>query len=37
MRFQFKELGDIYAGYGRPLTGDRWYENVIRLEWRLFF
>jgi hypothetical protein len=28
---------DFYAGYGRPLTGDRWYENTWRLEWRLRF
>lgn len=29
--------GDIYTGYGRPLTGDRWYENVFRVEFRLLF
>ncbi|MCI0461901.1 MAG: hypothetical protein L0Z62_33535 [Gemmataceae bacterium] len=28
---------DIYAGYGRPLTGERWYESIYRLEFRLFF
>lgn len=28
---------DLYAGYGRPLTGDRWYENVFRFELRLRF
>jgi outer membrane putative beta-barrel porin/alpha-amylase len=28
---------ELYAGYGRPLTGDRWYENVWRLEWRVRF
>jgi hypothetical protein len=28
---------DIYAGYGRPLTGNRWYENIVRVELRLFF
>ncbi len=28
---------DIYAGYGRPLTGNRWYENIVRVEFRLFF
>jgi hypothetical protein len=28
---------DIYAGYGRALSGDRWYENVFRLEYRLSF
>jgi hypothetical protein len=29
--------GDFYTGYGRPLTGSRWYENVYRVEFRLFF
>jgi hypothetical protein len=29
--------GDLYTGYGRPLTGDRWYENIYRVEFRLFF
>jgi Putative MetA-pathway of phenol degradation len=28
---------EFYAGYGRPLTGERWYENVWRLEWRVRF
>jgi hypothetical protein len=28
---------DLYAGYGRPLTGDRWYENVLRFELRYRF
>jgi hypothetical protein len=29
--------GDVYAGYGRAITGDRWYENTFRVEWRLAF
>jgi hypothetical protein len=29
--------GDVYAGYGRALTGDNWYEEVYRLEFRLFY
>lgn len=29
--------GDVYTGYGRPLTGDRWYENVFRVEFRLLY
>jgi hypothetical protein len=36
----FLKLGDradVYAGYGRPLTGDRWYENTVRLQFRLFY
>ena len=31
------DFGDLYTGYGRPITGDRWYENIYRLEFRLFF
>ena len=27
----------IYAGYGRALAGDTWYDNIWRLEFRLFF
>jgi hypothetical protein len=37
VRVGLGNLGDAYAGYGRPLTGDRWYENVFRVEWRLAF
>jgi hypothetical protein len=37
VRFKLGDLGDIYTGYGRPLTGDRWYENVFRFEFRLLF
>jgi hypothetical protein len=29
--------GDFYTGYGRPLTGSRWYQDIIRVEFRLFF
>jgi hypothetical protein len=32
-----KEWGDLYVGYGRALTGDRWYENTFRLEFRVFY
>ncbi len=28
---------DLYAGYGRALTGDAWYENIVRLEFRLLY
>jgi len=28
---------DIYAGYGRALTGEVWYENLFRLEGRINF
>lgn len=29
--------GDIYSGYGRPLTGAVWYEDIWRTEFRLRF
>jgi hypothetical protein len=28
---------DFYTGYGRALTGTRWYESIYRVELRLFF
>jgi hypothetical protein len=28
---------DLYTGYGRPLTGTRWYDSIYRVELRLFF
>jgi hypothetical protein len=28
---------DFYVGWGRPLTGQRWYENVYRVEYRFFY
>jgi hypothetical protein len=28
---------DVYGGWGRPLTGDRWYENTFRFEMRLVY
>jgi hypothetical protein len=34
---KFGDRADVYAGYGRPLTGDRWYENTVRLQFRLFY
>ena len=33
-------LGDnssFYLGYGRALTGDVWYKDIIRAEYRLSF
>jgi hypothetical protein len=37
LRVRIQDLGDFYAGYGRSLTGDRWYENTWRVEFRWFF
>ena len=28
---------DIYIGYGRALTGEVWYKDVVRAEYRRFF
>ena len=28
---------EIYAGYGQSLTGDRWYRDILRIEWRRSF
>ncbi len=37
VRVRFESNNDFYIGYGRPLTGDRWYENTFRVEYRLCF
>jgi hypothetical protein len=37
LRFKTDGWGDLYTGYGRALTGDRWYANTFRIEWRLCY
>jgi hypothetical protein len=37
VRARYQDVGDVYAGYGRALTGDHWYDNILRLEFRIFF
>jgi hypothetical protein len=37
MRASSNRFGDLFVGYGRALTGDRWYEDTVRVEWRLAF
>ena len=37
VRLKFAERFDMYTGYGRPLTGDQWYENIYRVELRLTY
>jgi hypothetical protein len=37
LRLAVGDRVDFYAGWGRVLTGDRWYENIYRLEMRLHF
>ena len=28
---------DFYVGYGRALTGEQWYQDIVRFEYRLKF
>jgi hypothetical protein len=37
VRARSEHLGDLFVGYGRHLTGDRWYADTVRAEWRLAF
>jgi hypothetical protein len=37
LRFGFGPCRQAYFGYGRALTGDQWYDDVFRLEYRRFF
>jgi hypothetical protein len=37
IRIGLVERGDVYIGYGRPLTGQRWYADTLRVELRIFF
>jgi hypothetical protein len=34
---KFGDRADVYAGYGTPLTGDRWYDDTFRFQFRLFY
>ena len=36
-RFGLGRNDSIYAGYGRALTGDVWYKDILRLEYRRMF
>ncbi len=31
------QRNSVYIGYGRAMTGDVWYEDILRLEYRLLF
>jgi hypothetical protein len=37
LRLGLGSQADFYLGYGRALTGDVWYKDVIRAEFRLFY
>ena len=36
-RTYFGDRNDLYIGYGHVLTGARWYEDIVRVEYRLRF
>jgi hypothetical protein len=33
----YPSRSDLYVGYGRALTGEVWYQDLFRLEYRFFF
>jgi hypothetical protein len=37
VRVGFGECSSLYVGYGRALTRDVWYKDIIRVEYRLSF
>jgi hypothetical protein len=37
LRAGYGERGDVYVGYGRALTGDTWYKDMVRVEFRWKF
>ena len=36
-RLNLWDRHSLYIGYGRPLTGEVWYKEIYRLEYRLTF
>jgi len=37
VRVKFGDRADFYSGYGQALTGNRWYADTVRVEFRLFY
>jgi hypothetical protein len=37
VRTYFSNGSDFYVGYGQALTGDRWYREIVRVEYRIVF
>jgi hypothetical protein len=37
VRTYFGNNQDVYVGYGHALTGDRWYKDIVRIEYRFAF
>ena len=33
----YPNRSDLYVGYGRPLTGEVWYRDMLRVEYRWWF
>ena len=33
----WRNQSDLYIGYGRALTDQVWYENIVRVEFRMRF
>ena len=36
-RLGIGEMSDLYIGYGRALTDETWYDNIVRVEFRRNF
>jgi hypothetical protein len=36
-RMSFRDRSSIYVGYGRAVTTDDWYDNIVRFEYRTTF
>jgi hypothetical protein len=37
VRLGYQDRGDLYVGFGRALTGEFWYKDMLRVEMRFFF
>jgi len=37
LRFYMGDFNSLYLGYGRALTGEVWYKDMLRVEYRLAF
>jgi hypothetical protein len=37
LRFTLGQAADVYAGYSRCITGQPWFRDMIRVEFRLFY
>jgi hypothetical protein len=36
-RIRFREKDSVYLGYGHHLTNDKWYDDIVRIEYRYSF